>query len=156
MLQENRYFKGFYVLEDVNSNSIDVVERVKGNFNTRYKYTVAQSAFDVWPRAFVTKTGYKTFLKVYNLKRTSPGEKIVNGKSVVLCYNLSGKFKVVTFWHKYDLPKNCKHFIGLCNGNYVDCYYADIEGVRVIFKPNPNAKEIYKPLDYFKCAKIYG
>lgn len=156
MLQGNRSFKGLYVLEDVNSNSIGVTERVKGNFDSRYKYLVAQFSLDAWPRAFVTKTGYKTFLKVYNLKKTSPVTKHVNGKNVVLCYNLNGRFKVVTFWHKYDLPKDCKHFIGLSNGNYVDCYYADIEGVRVIFKPNPNAKEVYKPLDYSKCAKIYG
>lgn len=149
-------FMGLYVSEDVNSDSISVVERIKGNFDSRYKYLIGQFDFCVCPRAFETKSGYEYFLKNYKLKRVGPIIKNVSGGDIVLCYNLKGRFRVCLFWHKNDLPVNCKSFIGLCNGNYVTCYYKDIDGYRVIFKPNSNAKEVYKPLDYFKCAKRYG
>lgn len=149
-------FNGFYVNEEVNNDLTSVIERIQGNFDSRYKYLVGQFDLNVCPCAFETKTGFKYYLKVYNLKKVGPVEKHVNGDNIVLCYYLKGKFKVCSFWHKFDLPKNCKSFIGLENGRYVTCYYTDIDGYRVIFKPNPNAKEVYKPLDYFECAKKYG
>lgn len=153
-------FKGLYCYESVDSSFIDCCYSIDKSTmkNSYYKYLIGQSGIDCIPKAFRTDSGFKNFLKVYNLsivKSTveTRGEK---GNRFVCC-SLKGKYKVCLFWHKSDLPKNVKSFIGLSNGSYVDCYYADIDGWRVIFKPNSNAKEVYHPYsNYFEISKKWG
>jgi hypothetical protein len=52
--------------------------------------------------------------------------------------------------------KGYERFIGLSNGNYVDCYYKTTKDKVIIRRPNPNSKDVYKPYDYFEMAKIWG
>ena len=70
---------------------------------------------------------------------------------------MEGNYDIVLFWRSVDIPKNAKDFIGLCNGSYVKCYYITRnDGSRLIYKPNPNAKSVYKPYDYFLCVDKWG
>ena len=151
-----RSFKGFYCTEDVNCNYICCVDYGKVNPKIGYRYLIGQGSVNFALRAFCTSEGFKQFLKVYNVKMSKTFEFHSSFNGDYRCYTLKTKYKVCDFWHLYDLPKNVKKFIDLCNGSYVECYYADIEGQRVIFKPNPNAKEVYKPLDYIYYSKLLG
>lgn len=50
------------------------------------------------------------------------------------------------FWSLDELPEGARPFVGLSNGSLVKCYATnDGETVR-LFRPNPNAKAVYKPL----------
>lgn len=50
------------------------------------------------------------------------------------------------FWKLSDIPENVKPFKGLSNGSIVDCYFLNDGKTIHIYRPNPNAKEVYKPL----------
>ena len=63
-------------------------------------------------------------------------------------YRLSHNFKEISFWKKEDIPNNVKHILGMQNGSVVDCYIQVTEKEIIIWKPNPNAKDVYKPYEY--------
>lgn len=50
------------------------------------------------------------------------------------------------FWDLCELPEGIVPFIGLSNGSLVTCYALNKEGKISLYRPNPNAKEVYKPL----------
>lgn len=107
--------------------------------------------------AFRTDRGYALFCDMYGLSKPKRVVKFSNNKCSGKTYFLEGNFEVVSFWKKSDIPLKAKKFIGLCNGSYVECYsIKQKDGSHLILKPNPNAKSVYKPLDYFKCSKIWG
>lgn len=54
------------------------------------------------------------------------------------------------FWKLSDLPKNAKPIFALSNGSIVKCYYTNTKTTVRIYRPNPNAKAIYKPLSLEK------
>ena len=49
------------------------------------------------------------------------------------------------FYKKDELPAGVRRFKAICNGNIVWCYWKREGDVILIFRPNPNAKKIYKP-----------
>ena len=61
-------------------------------------------------------------------------------------YETSTIYKSVYFWDKESLPSNALHIKGLSNGSIVDCYFTNIDDVLTVYRPNPNNKDIYKPL----------
>lgn len=133
-------YLGLYCLYSCNSDSISCVE-YKRERAGQYKYLI--NCLNCMNFAFKTESGFKEFLKSYGLKKVGKVEHRVdysNGEKFDFYY-LSGNFIVLSFWHKYDLPKGVNKFIGLSNGSYVDCYYKDINGVRVIFEPNQMLKK---------------
>lgn len=50
------------------------------------------------------------------------------------------------FWKLSDIPDDAKPFKALSNGSIVDCYFLNDGETIHIYRPNPNAKEVYKPL----------
>lgn len=72
-------------------------------------------------------------------------------------------YKIIdnSFWKLEELPKRVKPIKALSNGSLVTCYYCkDYKSNTItIYRPNPNAKDIYKPLDieqHIKHIQIYG
>ena len=63
------------------------------------------------------------------------------------------------FWKLSDLPAGAKPIKALSNGQIVTCYYHN-DGKKIHFlRPNPNAKEIYHPLnieEHIQHVRIYG
>lgn len=63
------------------------------------------------------------------------------------------------FWKVEDLPSGVKPIKLLSNGSIVTGYYLNDGETIEIFRPNPNAKEVYKPLDlqdHIAHTKSYG
>lgn len=63
------------------------------------------------------------------------------------------------FWKYEDLPAGVKPFKALSNGSIVTCYFLNDGKTIRIYRPNPNAKEIYKPLpidQHINHVKVYG
>lgn len=52
-----------------------------------------------------------------------------------------------SFMKLSDIPNGAKPFKALSNGSIVDCYFLNDGKTIHIYRPNPNAKNVYKPLD---------
>lgn len=62
-------------------------------------------------------------------------------------YEVSHNFKKTKgFLQLEDVPQGCTPIKALCNGNIVDCFFRTTEREVEIYRPNPNTKEVYKPL----------
>jgi len=122
---------------------LEVSEKTRG---IGYHYIVTAGA--TANTAFKTEQGYKNFLERTGL--TPEFQQTVNSREYgkVDCYKLHGKYNERYFKSMEEIPQDAKQYVGLSNGSYVDCYYADVDEVRTMFLPNPNYKEVYKPKDY--------
>jgi hypothetical protein len=68
-------------------------------------------------------------------------------------------FNAPHFWKLEDLPQGAKPIKALSNGSIVTCYFTNDGNTITIYRPNPNAKEIYKPLpidQHIAHKRIYG
>lgn len=52
------------------------------------------------------------------------------------------------FWNTDTIPEEarCKPFLGLSNGSTTQCYLYNDGNVLHVYRPNPNAKNVYVPL----------
>lgn len=63
------------------------------------------------------------------------------------------------FWSLQDVPEGATAYTGLSNGSLVTCYFENKGGVHHIYRPNPNAKEVYMPLpleEHIKYMSQFG
>lgn len=63
------------------------------------------------------------------------------------------------FWKLSDLPEGVKKIKGYSNGSIVDCYVLNDGETLHVYRPNPNAKEVYKPLsieEHIKYKRDHG
>ena len=63
------------------------------------------------------------------------------------------------FWDLKELPKDAKLIKALSNGSIVDCYFTNDGKTIKFYRPNPNAKNVYKPLplkEHIEYQKQYG
>lgn len=64
-----------------------------------------------------------------------------------------------SFWNTDELPDGAKPIKALSNGHIVTCYYYNDGKVVHFYRPNPNAKHVYKPLttnDHIAHVRTYG
>ena len=65
----------------------------------------------------------------------------------VICHSETyGDFESESFWHLSELPDDVRPILGLSNGNLVTCYFRNDGKTVYIYRPNPNAEEVYKPM----------
>lgn len=125
-----------------------------------YKFVLTQDCTN-W-RAFRSAKGFKRFLDALGLKIDPSKTELHDLRSFGRgrCITMVCKDKLVhdgrSFFSLDQLPQGAQPYIDLCNGNYVQCYILDEGGKVTVYSPNPNAKEVYIPLDYFTCASMYG
>ena len=125
---------------------LSVIVLEKPQLNSPYHYLVK----DVYARnitAFRTREGFERYLQQTGLSvgvQVHESNTLERGKVEV--YRLQGEYQERYFWKLEEVPAGATPFRGLVNGAYVTCYYADVGGVRTIFMPNPNAKNVYDPL----------
>ena len=60
------------------------------------------------------------------------------------------------FWQEEEIPQRAEQFVGLENGEYVNLYADKDDNSVTIYRPNPNAKEVYKPYDYHQKRILIG
>lgn len=126
-----------------------------------YKYIVTHGATS-W-RAYRTVAGLKYFLKNFGLEidtaltQYHDCTKNGNGRFVTMtCKEKRVGDDFIGFWDISEVPKEAKPYYDLVNGSYVQCYILDNGNVVTTYKPNPNAKEVYKPLDYVAYSHLIG
>lgn len=121
---------------------------------TNYKYLLKEPCFTSYS-AYQTDKGFKEFLKRNEIKM-----KIVN-KEYKSYYVLNKEIEEKLFWNLSQIEnlENCKSFTGLSNGSLVTCYVDVHEDYVTIYRPNPNAKKVYKPMnitEHIKYQRIHG
>lgn len=80
----------------------------------------------------------------------------------------NGDFKIYGMTHRLlngyfnnisEIPKGSRPIKALSNGSIVDCYFFNDGENITIYRPNPNNKELYKPLtiqEHIKHCEVYG
>ena len=127
-----------------------------------YKYIVTKD-HGSW-RAYRTAHGFKRFLDLFGLKINPTATELRDYRSIGhgRCIYMECYPKEVIdhcgfgFWDSSAVPMEAKHYIDVVNGSYVDCYILDTGDRVETFKPNPNAKNVYRPYDYWECARLYS
>ncbi len=125
-----------------------------------YRFTI-QQGFTSWV-AYRTVKGFRRFLQLTGLEIDESQTKYKdcsefgNGRLVYMTCKPRGIEDDRYFWELADIPTDAEHFIGLCNGSYVDCYALREPAKTTIFRPNPNAKNVYHPYDYREAAELFA
>lgn len=126
-----------------------------------YKFVVTRGATS-W-RAYKTARGLKYFLDNFGLKidakHTQLHDHRRTGGGRVITMVCKEKTVIDDFGGFYDIsevPKEAKPFYDIVNGSYVLCYILDTGDKVINYKPNPNAKNVYKPLDYKAMNALIG
>lgn len=124
-----------------------------------YKYLVCKDAYS-W-KAFHTDSGFKYFLNHCGLKIDAQTVRISDNRATGKGRVMYGSFcsrniKEVFFCKQEDVPEEARRFVGLCDGEYVNCYAQQDAEQTIIYRPNPNAKEVFWPYDYQTINKQIG
>jgi hypothetical protein len=85
-------------------------------------------------------------MKRCNLKLSFVNSCNTTEKGTIKVYKIKGKIKEISFKSLLELPEGTIKYKDLSNGSLVDCYYRNIDGITEVYRPNPNYKEIYKPM----------
>lgn len=110
---------------------------------------------------FETEEQLKFFLDTLGVKIAQEVEKRESDLlGVYTRYELSHRIEGDNgFLSLEEIPQNAKPIKALSNGSIVTCYYLNDGETVKIYRPNPNKKEIYKPLsteEHIKHVQIYG
>lgn len=116
------------------------------------KYFI-KNIFNFWHFAsFDNLKQVEKFFKKFNIKKTKKITDTPDFKS----WNINKSFKnAISFWCLKQVPNNATPIKALSNGSIVDCYYTIRNNVVVFYRPNPNAKAVYKPLTIAKHLYYY-
>lgn len=137
--------------------SVTVVE-IPCQENMYYKYFIKNRGY-VSYSAYKTDKGFQFFLESRNLKLNLVDEFYNEKSGTVKLFDIIGEIHENSFWHIEEIPVDAIPYKDLSNGKIVTCYYKHIENGSIIYRPNPNAKDVYKPLpidEQIKYQEING
>lgn len=145
-------------------NEVIIVKNTEGNNHFfRSNYIIKQDSMYYFAE-FRTQQQFENFLNTIGCKFILDKVKNKNTFNEIkfghLDYFIQDYF-TGGFWKLSELPKNSQKIKGLSNGSIVDCYfYKDKKNKKIIwYRPNPNAKDIYKPLEineHIAHKMLYG
>ncbi|GGJ57338.1 hypothetical protein [Virgibacillus salexigens] len=110
-----------------------------------YKYLIKSSGFQSYT-AYKTDKGFQFFLESRNLQLKLVDEIYNENTGMTRIYNVIGEVQEESFWHIKDIPQEAIAYKDLSNGSIVACYYLHNINGATIYRPNPNAKEVYDPM----------
>ena len=97
--------------------------------------------------AFRTDKGLNDFIKRTGIDFVKQNEVMTADHGKVQWFvaeNIAIQEKL--FWKMEEIPENAVKHTDLSNGSLVDCYYTNENNVYTQYRPNCNAKEVYKPM----------
>lgn len=124
-----------------------------------YKFIV-QKEHGAW-KAFRTEQGFRYFLENYGLKIDRRFTQLYDLREQGLGRTIVSQFypkniSELYFWDMREIPEKARPVVQLVNGSYVHCYILDDGDNLIVYKPNPNAKDVYVPFDYWAVNKKIG
>lgn len=128
-----------------NNLYLTVVENPSSRLHGGYKYLITNSCTSY--TAYRTDKGFQDFLTRCNIRMSEvKSETQTKEFGKVQTFDLIGEIDEKSFWSTSELPQNAIQYTDLSNGSLVDCYYVHTENGSVIYRPNPNAKDVYNPM----------
>ena len=112
----------------------------------QYKHILTKGVYAY--TAFRTDKGLNDFIKRTGTDFIKQNEVITADHGKVQSFiseNIEIQEKL--FWKMEDIPENAVKYTDLSNGSLVDCYYTSENNVYTEYRPNCNAKEVYKPME---------
>ena len=112
----------------------------------QYKHIITKD--DYYYIAFRTDKGLNDFIDRSGVDfiKQSENESLQHGKSQsFIAKNIS--LIEEHFWKIDEIPANAELYKDLSNGSLVDCYYTKENDIYTVYRPNPNAKNVYKPME---------
>ena len=111
----------------------------------QYKHILTKGVYSY--TAFRTDKGLNDFIKRTGIDFVKQNEVMTADHGKVQWFvaeNIEIQEKL--FWKMEEIPENAVKYTDLSNGSLVDCYYTNESNVYTQYRPNPNAKEVYKPM----------
>lgn len=75
-------------------------------------------------------------------------------------FSLNREFKEEkSFWNLSEIPSGAKPIKALSNGSFVTCYFLNDGKIVHWYRPNPNSKNVYKPMtlqQHIRHREVYG
>ena len=112
----------------------------------QYKHIITKDSYSYI--AFRTDKGLHDFIARSGAEfiKLSDNESLQHGKSQsFIAKNIS--LIEEHFWKIDEIPANAELYKDLSNGSLVDCYYTKENDIYTVYRPNPNAKNVYKPME---------
>ena len=112
----------------------------------QYKHILTKDVYNY--TAFRTDKGLNEFMKRTGADFIKQNEVITADHGKVQWFvaeNIEIQEKL--FWKMEDIPENAVKYTDLSNGSLVDCYYTNENNIYTVYRPNCNAKEVYKPME---------
>lgn len=138
-------------------NDLQVIAYESPQSDHGYKYLIRKNVYSY--DAYRTNEGFAFFIESRNLELVFVEEYYSEEKGLVKIYDVIGTVQEELFWSMDEIPEDAEVFTGLSNGSLVECYYLHTNNGSIIYRPNPNAKEVYQPLpldEHLAFQRIYG
>ena len=111
----------------------------------QYKHILTKGAYA--HTAFRTDKGLNDFIKRTGIDFVKQNEVMTADHGKVQWFAAENiEIQEKLFWKMEDIPENAVKYTDLSNGSLVDCYYTNENDVYTQYRPNCNAKEVYKPM----------
>lgn len=126
-----------------------------------YRFTIHSAGYGIGYSAYHTVSGLRYFMKHYGLTVDKETAELCDFRNIGhgrrVCFQFEARrIEDRYFWHMEEVPAKAEPFIGLENGSYVTLYALRGNDYTVIYRPNPNAKEVYRPFDWREVQKVIG
>ena len=119
----------------------------KNKITNKNEYFI-KPVFEWWHTAsFDNLKQVKKFFKLFKIKIIKTQSKGQGFKSFLIDKIF---IEEPYFWEMAQVPTKAKKIKALSNGSLVDCYYTINKRIVKIYRPNPNAKAVYQPLDIYE------
>ena len=111
----------------------------------QYKHILIKGVYSY--TAFRTDKGLNDFIKRTGTDFIKQNEAITADHGKVQWFAAENiEIQEKLFWRMEEIPENAVKHTDLSNGSLVDCYYTNENNVYTQYRPNCNAKEVYKPM----------
>ena len=111
----------------------------------QYRHILTKGAYPY--TAFRTDKGLNDFIKRTGTDSIKQNEVMTADHGKVQWFAAENiEIQEKLFWKMEDIPENAVKYTDLSNGSLVDCYYTNENNIYTVYRPNPNAKEVYKPM----------
>ena len=142
-----------------NAPYISVVERTDGRFY-RFPIIIHNAQWHFARFNTMEQLDFIAETLGFSYELRDEHKTVENG--VIREYNINRKISdphCGGFWTRADVPADAKPIKALSNGSIVTCYFTNDGKTITMYRPNPNAKDVYKPLpleQHIAHERIYG
>lgn len=145
-------------LRDYNKPYISIVERTDGRYFRR-RVILHNGLWHFF--SCDTEDQLANMAKTLGFTYTLRDERNTTENGLVREYDIDRAIndRNLGFWHRSDVPEDAMPIMALSNGSTVTCYFTNDGETITMYRPNPNAREVYHPLplhQHIAHALLYG